>query len=165
MELQTHQSSSALKRPLVDLEQLMGDWYVIAHIPTPTESKCTNAVESFHWNEKEQRIDVHYHFNDGAPDGPLKKMEQKAWISDENSNTEWDVQFVWPLKVPYRVLDVASDYCWAILGTTNENFVWVMSRKPHLDFETYQTVIRKIQAFGYDTSKLRKVPQIWDPVS
>ena len=31
----------------VDLERYMGDWYVIANIPTFIEKKATNAIESY----------------------------------------------------------------------------------------------------------------------
>jgi len=149
----------------IDLDQYMGDWYVIANIPTPFETKSTNAVESYRWNEAEDRIDVTYHHNEGSPDGPMKKYPQKAWIADKQTNAEWKVQFFWPMKFSYRVLDVASDYSWTIVGTATKNFVWVMARKPHLDDEIYRMLLMKLEDWGYDLAKLRKVPQIWDTVS
>jgi len=33
--------------PSVDLSRFMGDWYVIAHIPTFVEDEAYNAVESY----------------------------------------------------------------------------------------------------------------------
>lgn len=165
MNLHTHHEVKTETAPFVDLKQFLGDWYIIANIPTSLETQSYNAVESFHWNESEKRLDVNYHFNEGGPFGPLHRYPQKAWISDEKTNAEWKVQFVWPLKLPYKVLDVASDYSWAIIGTARKNFVWIMARRPSLDFGTYHLLLDKLSSLGYDTSKIRKVPQIWDPVS
>lgn len=165
MELHSHQSHARKTRPFVDLEQFMGDWYVIANIPTPFELNSMNAVESFHWNETEKRIDVDYHFNEGGVDGPVKHYPQKAWIANDKTNAEWKVQFVWPLKLPYRILEVAPDYSWALVGTSQKGFVWMLARKPHIDVQTYQMLCEKLARYNYDISRLRKVPQIWDPVS
>jgi apolipoprotein D and lipocalin family protein len=164
----THPKSLKASLPhalFVDLDQYMGDWYVIACIPTPFETKATNAVESYTWNAKEDRIDVQYHHNEGRPDGPVRKYPQKAWVSDKNSNAEWKVQFFWPLKFSYRILDVASDYSWSLVGTESKNFVWILARRPHLDDEVLSELKEKLLSLGYDLNKLRKVPQIWDTVS
>ncbi len=149
----------------VDLDQYMGDWYVIAHIPTPFEAGAVNAVESYRWNDAEKRIDILYHHNQDHADGPLRQFPQKAWIVDPQSNAEWKVQFFWPLKFSYRILDVASDYSWAVVGTNSKNFVWILSRRTHLDEDVFEDLMAKIAAWGYDIRRLRKVPQVWDSVS
>ena len=162
----SHNSQSHLHLPaFIDLDQYMGDWYVIAHIPTPFETKSHNAVESYRWNEAAGRIDVTYHHNEGAADGPLRKYPQKAWIEDRITNAEWKIQFFWPMKFTYRILDVASDYSWTIVGTASKRYVWIMARKPHLDDEIYHELVAKLSDWGYDLQRLRKVPQIWDQVS
>ena len=38
--------------PYVDIERFMGDWYVIANIPTFIEKRSTNAIESYYLNKK-----------------------------------------------------------------------------------------------------------------
>lgn len=149
----------------VDLDQYLGDWYVIARIPPPFELNAINAVESFHWNKREKRIDITYHHNEGDAEGPLRKFQQKAWISDEQTNAEWKVQFFRPLKFTYKILEVASDYSWTIIGTASKNFVWILARRPHLDEDIYETLLEKLESWDYDLTRLRKVPQIWDPVS
>jgi apolipoprotein D and lipocalin family protein len=158
-------SVSLPKAFFVDLDQYMGDWYVMAAIPTPFETKATNAVESYTWNASENRIDVQYHHNEGRPDGPVRRYSQKAWIVDRNSNAEWKVQLFWPLKFSYRILEIASDYSWSLVGTESKNFVWIFCRRPHMDDELLSSLKQKLSSWGYDLSKLRKVPQIWDTVS
>ena len=38
--------------PYVDINRFMGDWYVIANIPTFIEKRATNAMESYKLNNK-----------------------------------------------------------------------------------------------------------------
>ena len=38
--------------PFVDIKRFMGDWFVIANIPTFIEKDATNAIESYKLNKK-----------------------------------------------------------------------------------------------------------------
>ncbi|QDK36877.1 hypothetical protein DOE51_04360 [Bdellovibrio sp. NC01] len=145
----------------VDISRFMGDWYVVANIPTFVEKGATNAIESYSWNEKENRIDVDFRFNADTPKGPVKRYPQKAWIYDKNTNAEWRVQPWWPLKFSYLIIDLAPDYSYTVIGVPSRNYVWIMARKPVMDSALFAEVVSKVQSFGYDTSKIQKVPQIW----
>ncbi|MEZ0393147.1 MAG: lipocalin family protein [Pseudobdellovibrionaceae bacterium] len=152
---------SSPRATYVDLDQFMGDWYLIAHLPTPFELDANNAIESFRWNEKDQHIDIDFHFYQGNPEGKKKSYLQKAWILDHSTNAEWRVHFFWPFRFSYLILDLAPDYTWALVGTGSKNFVWILARKPHLDEDIYTDLVTKLEVRGYDISRLRKVPQIW----
>lgn len=145
----------------VDIPRFMGDWYVIANIPTFVEKGANNAIETYAWNAKEDRIDVSFRFNAKTPSGPLKKYPQKAWIYDKKTNAEWRVQPWWPLKFSYLVVDLAPDYSYTVIGVPSRNYLWIMARKPHLDEAVYSGLINKVKSMGYDTSKIQKVPQVW----
>jgi apolipoprotein D and lipocalin family protein len=146
----------------VDLQKFMGDWYVIANIPTFVEEGAVNAIEGYHWNESEKRIDVDYRHNKDSPQGELKKAPQKAWVYNENTNAEWRVQPWWPFKFAYLIIDLAPDYSYTVVGVPSRKYVWIMARKPSLPEATYNKLVEGIKAQGYDISKLRKVPQIWN---
>ena len=47
--------------PYVDINRFMGDWYVIANIPTFIEKNATNAIESYALN-KEGNIETTFTF-------------------------------------------------------------------------------------------------------
>ncbi len=145
----------------VDISKFMGDWYVIANIPTFVEKGANNAIESYSWNSLEDRIDVDFHYNADSPNGPLKKYPQKAWIYDKQTNAEWRVQPWWPLKFSYLVIDLAPDYSYTVIGVPSRNYVWIMARTPKMDAQVYERIISKLKSVGYDVSKIQKVPQIW----
>ena len=52
----------------VDLDRFMGDWYVIANIPTFLEKGAHNAVETYEMND-DGSIATTFVFRDGSFDG------------------------------------------------------------------------------------------------
>ena len=145
----------------VDLQRFMGKWYVIASIPTIFESGANNAVETYTWNEKEERIDVDFRFRKDSPTGPEKVMPQKGFVSNHETNAEWKIQPFWPFKFSYLIIDLAPDYSDTVIGVPSRSYVWIMARQPKMSDARYNELVSKIGGLGYDVSKLKKVPQIW----
>lgn len=81
----------------VDLKRFMGDWYVIASIPTFIETDAYNAVESYKLAE-DGTIATTFRFNKGGFDGPEKTYKPRGFIQDRQSNAVWGMQFIWPFK-------------------------------------------------------------------
>ena len=144
----------------VELDRFMGDWYVIANIPTFIETDAFNAIETYAMND-DGSIATTFTFHDGSPDGELKKYEPKGFIVDEQSNALWDMQFIWPFKAEYRVIYLDEDYQTTIIGRTKRDYVWLMSRQPEIDDNDYQSLLTFIEDQGYDINKVQKVPQVW----
>src|SRR4051812_1334088 len=68
----------------VDVERFMGDWYVIASIPTRLEREAYNAVERYEL-EPDGRIATTFTFNKGALDGPVKRMTPTGFVGKDAS--------------------------------------------------------------------------------
>ncbi len=143
----------------VDLNKFMGSWYVIASIPTFLEKDISNAIETYHLNQ-DGTVGTVFTYHIDGPQGPQKTMTGKAFIKDA-SHAKWDMQFIWPIKADYRIVYLAPDYSLVIVGREKRDYVWVMSRTPHLSDSTYQEMKKLIQQWGYNTDKLEKVPQVW----
>jgi apolipoprotein D and lipocalin family protein len=144
----------------VDLERFMGDWYVVANIPTFIETDAYNAIETYAMND-DGSIATTFTFHDGSPDGELKKYEPTGFIVDEQSNALWDMQFIWPFKAEYRVIYLDADYQTTIIGRTKRDYVWLMSRQPAIEASSYASLLAFLEEQGYDISKVQKVPQVW----
>jgi len=71
------------------------------------------------------------------------------------------MQFIWPIKADCLIVYLDDDYSVTIFGRNKRDFVWLMARTPEIPDETYDRLIAKIEAMGYDMSDLRKVPQQW----
>ncbi len=60
----------------VDLNRFMGDWYVIANIPTWLEKGAHNALEQYYWNE-DGYIDVTFSFNKDSFSGKKNDLHRR----------------------------------------------------------------------------------------
>ena len=149
----------------VDLERFMGDWYVIAHIPTFLEKNSFNAVESYRLLE-DGRIDTTFSFNEGGFDGKRRTFNPTGFVLNTESNAVWGMRFVWPIKAEYVIVHVDDDYQKTIIGRSKRDYVWIMARTPRIAEQDMQQLREMIAAQGYDLTKLRTIPQQWpDSVS
>lgn len=141
----------------VDLQRFMGDWYVIAAIPTFIETDAYNAVESYRLND-DGSIATTFTFNEGGFDGELKRYTPTGYVRDSASNAVWGMQFVWPVKADYRIMYLAPDYSLTVIGRNQRDYVWIMAREPTLADDRYREMVRFIETQGYDAGELRRVP-------
>jgi apolipoprotein D and lipocalin family protein len=144
----------------VDLERFMGDWYVIANIPTFIEKDAHNAVESYRLDD-DGTIATTFTFRDGSFDGKQKTYTPRGFIIDEQSNALWGMQFIWPIKADYRIIYVTGDYSETIIGRNQRDYVWYMARTPEVSPDRYQRARDLIAQAGYDVNRLQRVPQQW----
>jgi apolipoprotein D and lipocalin family protein len=141
----------------VELSRFMGDWYVIANIPTFIERDAHNAIESYELKENKQ-VATTFKFNKGGFDGPLKTYTPTGFVSDDSSNAIWGMQFVWPIKADYRVMYLNDDYTQTVIGRNKRDYVWIMARSPSIPEADYQNIVNFIGEQGYDIRKIKPVP-------
>lgn len=142
----------------VDLNRYMGDWHVIAHIPYRLE-KGKVATTDRYALRNDGKIENTFLFRKNEFSAPEKKWSGIAWVTDEKTNAEWRVQFIWPLRSAYRVLELDADYRWAVVSSGDGDLVWILSRTRQLDDDIYARLAEKIRQRGIAAGKLAKVPQ------
>ncbi len=144
----------------VDLSRFMGDWYVIGNIPTRPERDAFNAVESYSL-QPDGKIDTRFRYRDGAFDGPLKTMNPVGRVVPGTGNAVWSMQFFWPIKAEYVIVDIDRDYQLTIIGRSKRDYAWIMARTPTVSERAYAAAVAKLEALGYPLGDLRRVPQRW----
>jgi apolipoprotein D and lipocalin family protein len=146
--------------PHVDLERFMGDWYVIACIPTYIEKGAHNPVESYRL-EADGTIATTFTFRAGSFDGKPKRYKPRGFVTDRNSNAVWGMQFMWPIKADYRIIYLDAAYGQTIIGRQQRDYLWIMARTPQISDADYQRMVDYAGQQGYDLSRLQKMPQQW----
>lgn len=144
--------------PHVDLARFMGDWYVIGTIPWFVEKDNVGTMDIYS-PRKDGKIDIRYVFHKKSLDAPRREMKAVATVVDTESNARWAVQFLWPFKAPFLVIDLAPDYSRTTIGYPDRSLIWIMARTPQLQEEEYQEALAAAARQGYDTSKIIRVPQ------
>jgi apolipoprotein D and lipocalin family protein len=146
----------------VDLQRFMGDWYVIAHIPTFIEKGAYNAVESYELNS-DGTIATTFTFNQDAIDGPLKKYTPTGFVRNTTSNAEWGMQFMWPIKADYVIVYLDEQYQQTIVAREQRDYVWILARSPQISAADYESLAARVRSIGYQTNLLRRVPHRLQP--
>lgn len=144
--------------PSVNLPKFMGDWYVIAAIPTAIETEAYNAIENYKLND-DGTIATTFTYNKGSFDGKVKTYRPKGFVVENSGNALWGMQFIWPIKAEYRIAYLDPDYTKTIIARNARDYVWIMARKPVLSNAEYTELTNLVGKLGYDLKKLRKVPQ------
>lgn len=142
----------------VDMNRFSGDWFVIALIPTPFEKGASNGIENYSF-DKDGNIKVKYTYSKGDPEPEKKTMYQKGWIINHQTNAEWRVQPLWPLKLPYYIMELAPDYSYTVIGTNNYKYLWIMARTPHLDKSILENIISRMVQKGFEREKIIMMKQ------
>jgi len=144
----------------VDLERFMGDWYVIANIPTFVEKGAHNAVETYTLDD-DGSIATTFVFRKDGFDGKRKEHNPRGFVTDTQSNAVWGMRFIWPIKADYRIVYLKEDYSQTVIARNKRDYVWIMAREPKIDDTDYEALVRMIGDMGYDVTKIQKVPQKW----
>ncbi len=122
----------------------MGDWYVIANIPTAIEKGAHNAVESYRLDD-DGSIATTFTFRDGSFDGEPKTYQPRGFIRDD-SNAVWGMQFVWPIKADYRIIYLDEDYTVTVIGRNKRDYVWIMAREPKIPAQEYAGLLEMLKS-------------------
>lgn len=141
----------------IDVSRFMGDWYVIAYMPTLVEHDIYDAVEHDTLDSR-GRVDTTLRYRPGSLGNPIKTVTSNAIVEPGTGNSHWQVQFFWPLRFEYDVAYVDPNYQTAILARTTRASAWILARQPHLDEATYAMLVDKLRSLGRDVSKLQRVP-------
>jgi apolipoprotein D and lipocalin family protein len=144
----------------VNLQKFMGDWYVIANIPTFIEKGAHNAIESYRL-QPDGSIATTFTFHEDDFHGPIKRYEPIGFVLDRQTNAVWGMQFLWPFKSDFRIIYLNGEYTQTIIGREARDYVWLMARTPSIPESDYQNLVSILANNGYDVSKLQKVPQQW----
>ena len=143
--------------PAVDLPRFMGDWYVIAAIPTMFEKSAYSPKDSYRL-EADGTIATTFSYRAGSFEGEAKEMHSRGFVLGQG-NAVWGQQYIWPIKADYRISYVSDDYQLTVIAREKRDYVWIMSRTPTIAEADLQRLMAFVGQQGYDTAKLQRMPQ------
>ncbi|CAN5376306.1 lipocalin family protein [soil metagenome] len=142
----------------VDLPRFMGDWYVIASIPTRFEKGAHNPKDSYRL-DADGTIETTFSYNDDGFDGKAKSIKSTGYILDDGANAVWGQQYIWPIKADYRISYLSPDYSQTVVTREKRDYVWIMSRTPTMPAADLERLTAFVAEQGYDITKLQRAPQ------
>lgn len=144
--------------PRVDIDRYLGTWYEIARYPNRFQKGCVAVTADYSLRE-DGKIRVVNACRKGGLDGPVKRIEGKAWVVDRETKAKLKVQFFWPFRGAYWIIDLGRDYEYAVVGHPNRKYLWILSRSPEMGPELYEAILERLPRQGYDPGLLERTLQ------
>lgn len=138
--------------PFVDLYRYLGTWYEVGRYPNRFQQNCQGSSALYRLLP-DGDIEVVNSCRDRR-DGRLRQAKGRAWIVDPASNARLKVSFFWPFRGDYWIIDLDRDYQYAVVGTPNRKYLWILSRTPTISDEAYGKICRGLAEQGYDCRNL-----------
>jgi apolipoprotein D and lipocalin family protein len=145
--------------PAVDLNKYAGKWYEIAKYPFRFEKGCRCVTAEYSLTEKEYVTVTNRCIK---TDGKLSSIDGKAFVVKGSNNAKLKVQFFWPFRGNYWIIDLASDYSYAVVSEPKRKYLWILSRTDKLEPQVYDEILKTLTGRGFDTLKLEKMAQSCD---
>ena len=140
-----------------DKAKYLGKWYEIARMPQFFQRKC------------ERDVSAEYKLDEGfisvtnsctTETGEVLVADGHAKVVDSLSNAKLEVTFVklfgwrYIFGGDYWIIDLATDYRYAVIGHPNRKYAWVLARNPELPAVDLVAIEKRLQENGYDTCAL-----------
>ncbi|MBK8557422.1 MAG: lipocalin family protein [Lewinellaceae bacterium] len=144
--------------PSVNLEQYAGKWYEIASFPQRFQKGCEGTTAEYTLSSKGYVV-VENRCKKGGPDGKESYIKGKAFVVKGTGNAKLKVQFFWPFRAKYWIIDLADDYRYAVVSHPNRKYLWILSRTPQMAESDYQGIFSRLEKQQFDLSKLQRTVQ------
>jgi apolipoprotein D and lipocalin family protein len=145
----------------VDLERYAGLWYEIAKIPNKFEKQCAYGTTATYTLRPDGKIEVVNRCF--KKDDSVDEIKGLAKVADPPTGARLKVSFfsilgLRPVWAPYWVLGLGADYEYAVVGTPDRKYGWILARTPQLSPETLEEVWSTVREQGYDPDDFEIVP-------
>ena len=152
--------------PQLDLSRYAGKWYEIARLPNRFQKTCAGEVTAEYALLANNQIQVVNECRQKTGQ-TIRAVGQARLATQEGSKAKLAVRFApaWLSWLPavwgdYWVLDLAEDYSYAVVGSPDRKYLWVLARSPKLEDATYQSLLQRAAVQGFTVAQVVKTRQI-----
>jgi len=125
----------------VDLKRYLGQWYEIARYPNRFQKGCRESSATYTLRD-DGDIEVLNRCKDSG-DGKQRQSKGHAWVVDSASNAKLKVSFFWPFRGDYWIIELGREYEYAVIGTPNRKYFWILSRTRSMDDTLYAAILQR----------------------
>ena len=140
----------------LDIARYMGRWYELARFDHPFERNMELVTVNYTLKPDGTVEVVNSGYNTRR--GKFKQSRGTA-RTVEGRTGELEVTFFLNFWSPYKVLELAPDYSYALVGSNSDKYLWILSRTPRLSSAVLSEILVRAEERGYDTDRLIWVEQ------
>jgi apolipoprotein D and lipocalin family protein len=142
----------------LDIERYLGKWYEISRYDNKFERGLVGVTATYSYRGDGKIMVVNSGYEKSL-NGRKSEAIGKARIPDTNIPSKLKVSFFLFFYGDYFVLDLDKNYQWAIIGSSSDNYLWILSRTPQIEKSLYDELLNKLVNRGYDVNKLMRIEQ------
>jgi apolipoprotein D and lipocalin family protein len=145
----------------VNLDRYLGEWVEIARFPNRFQRTCAGDVRATYVRRADGRIDVINRCR--TRDGSVIEARGVARVVDARTSAKLKVRFapaflsflplVWG---DYWILGLADDYSWAVVGSPDRQYLWILARTPDIAADQFAAAVAVARGNGFDVDRLTK---------
>ncbi|HRL22515.1 lipocalin family protein [Alcaligenes sp. SDU_A2] len=151
----------------VDLARYAGVWYEQARLPNRFQKQCVDNVQARYQLQGQGLLVVNSCRNAA---GQTEQAQAQGRLNpDTNDPARLQVRFApqWLSGLPwvwadYWILRIDGDYDYALVGTPDRDYLWVLSRMPQADEARVQALLDYAAAQRFDVSNMIRTRQLPD---
>lgn len=157
------QACAQAPKATLEEKRLLATWFEAARLPAKFEKSCvSNPVSLMARSDKQRQMRWLWVCTD--KEGNTNTHTMMATASKAMDGT-YKSSFLFVFHRTFRVVAIADDNSWMILGTKNHKRLWLFTAKPVVDAETLEQMKSRASAAGFDVKKLMSQPQTNPPQS
>jgi Bacterial lipocalin len=141
--------------PKVDLSRYLGKWYEIAHLPAKFQEGCEQTTATYGLRE-DGTISV---LNECTRNGKHTEAKGKAKVADRAAGAKLKVTFFWPFYGDYWIIKLGENYEYAVVGSPNHKYLWILCRTPQMDEKLYGELLDFAGSRGFNVDSIIKTAQ------
>jgi apolipoprotein D and lipocalin family protein len=122
----------------------------IARLPNRFQKGCVGSTADYALREDGEISVINSCRNE--QDGSIDQVKGRAWIVDASSNAQLKVTFFWPFRGDYWIIELGREYEYAVVGTPNRKYLWILSRTASMDDGLYAAILQRAGQQGFDAS-------------
>ena len=135
----------------IDINKFLGGWIEIARIPNDFEPNMKDVTAAYALND-DGTINV---LNSGYVNDELIEIHGTARQTEQDDLLK--VSFFKGIESDYKILsvfDAGKEYKYALVGGSDKNHLWLLSRTFYIVQDVYDKFIRIAEDKGYDFDKI-----------
>lgn len=135
-----------------DVKRYLGKWYEIARFDFKFEKNLNNVTAEYSLND-DGSVKV---MNKGYDyvKKEWKAAEGKAKFRRDENLAALKVSFFGPFYSGYNVIDIDSDYQYALVAGKSLDYMWILSRSTQIPENIKERFLEKAVSVGYNISNL-----------
>jgi apolipoprotein D and lipocalin family protein len=146
--------------PSVDVPRYMGTWYEIAKYPNWFQKKCASSTSAHYSLQADGQVQVLNRCK--TANGEWSEALGQARQLGRANSPRLQVRFApaWLSFIPmvwgnYWIIDLDPQYQWVVVSEPSREYLWILSRTPELPAATYQGLLDKLAANGFDLQRIQ----------